>query len=217
MSGVATGEFMAEPWDIPPFPKQGNASQKVLFAAIGRATAAWADVEVTFAHLLSVFLAGNQFDARANRAYGEKETFAHRQALLTAAAEAHWRKRPDQALEGRLKELMILAMNLSRRRNDIAHGVLRFIHWIREPNSRATLLSGGADLRWCLIPPHFNGKKFTSENRPEYVFTSREINRFAEAFWDLARDSSNLARKVENAAAGRVAPKTVWKTILSDY
>jgi hypothetical protein len=87
----------------------------------------------------------------------------------------------------------------SARRNDIAHGLVRHIHWVIEPGSRETLigLAMAKRLHVCLIPPFFRGNKFTTKNRPSYCFTSREINRFSEAFWEVAREASRLSHDLE--------------------
>ncbi|MFN4166420.1 MAG: hypothetical protein ACK4GK_17745 [Ferrovibrio sp.] len=211
---------MSKPWDIPPFPKRGNASQATLFASVGRALMAWEEIETTFAHQYSLLVSGEQFDEAANQKYGKPNTFVERIAALEKAACKLWHKYPNQELEGRFMEILKLAKNYSARRNDIAHAVARFIHWIREPNSTDTLLSPNVDLRWCLVPPHFRGAKFTRRNVPDYVLTSREINVFAEAFWEIARAAAAFSRKIEAQARtlnGKSHPRMIPPPLVSRF
>jgi hypothetical protein len=52
--------------------------------------------------------------------------------------------------------------------------------------------------RYCMIPPHFRGEKFTGE-LPAYILSSREIKRFGEAFWELARRIEAFGFEIESA------------------
>jgi hypothetical protein len=183
---------MMNPWDRPPIPNRGNRSDRVLFEAIGRTLNAWEQVEAASAHLYSALLAGNPFDLSANRAYGEPTSFVQRSAGLQRAAQTYFTARPRQDLEAEFDRLVKLAIGYSARRNDIAHGLARFIHWVLEPASPEGLLTAPT-LQWCLVPPHFRKDKFTANNAPLYVLTSWEINEFGHVFWDIARGIANLS------------------------
>ena len=185
---------MGNPWDRPPFPKDGNVSQRVLFESIGRALMAWEEVEGSLAHLYSAISTGSQFDEPSNKAYGNPDNFRERLGALRQNACRYFVKNCDQHREGQFAKIAELAEGFSGRRNDIAHGRARPIQWILgKPRS----LLGDAPFRWCIIPPHFRGNKFTPGNVPHYVLTSREINVFAGKFWDVAVLASDLARKLE--------------------
>jgi hypothetical protein len=183
------------PWDQPPFPKHGN-SEAVLFEAIGRTLMAWEEVEGAFAHLYSTFLTGWPFDIKSNRQYGMPLNFVHRVQGLEKIACRYFQRKP-------------LAMGWGARRNDVAHGRARFIHWVLDPNSPQTLLSKGPPLRWCAIPPHFKGDKFTPDNKPSYVLTSREMRRFTKAFWDLARQTNSFMHAIEVPSAASYGRSTL--------
>ncbi len=188
---------MGEPWDRPPFPKRGNASQRVLFEFIGRALMAWEEVETALAHLYSIFSCGSKFDQAANREYGEPPNFAPRLRRLEERARGYFVAKPCQEQEGEFDNIIRLATAYAPRRNDIAHGVARPVQWVLDPNSHESLLSLAGEMQWCVIPPHFRDNKFTSENRPVYVLTSRETNRFSEAFWKITHRATKLATELD--------------------
>jgi hypothetical protein len=199
---------MSNPWDRPPFPTRGN-SERVLFEAVGRALMAWEEVEGAFAHLYSTFLTGWPFDLRANRKYGEPLNFVHRVEGLKKAGCRFFRRGPSQDREGEFDEVIRQALGWSARRNDVAHGRARYVHWVLDPSSRDTLLSASVSRKWCVIPAHFRADKFVDEDTPAYVFTSRELRRFADSFWDLARQANSLMHKIESpsdASYGRLLP-----------
>jgi hypothetical protein len=183
----------AQPWDPPPSPKRGNRSRRVLFEAIGRALATWEEVETMLAHLYAALGGHSMFDAVANNAYGSELNFRNRLSTLREIGCRHFQKHSDQALEGDLAWIIRHAEGYSQRRNDVAHGVVRFIDMVSDP--RKTLL--GSNGEWCLVPPHFRETKFTASNMPKYVLTSREINRLPEPFWQITRRTFHLARAVE--------------------
>lgn len=91
---------MPNTWDRPPFPKKGNLSQRVLFASLGAAINAWEEVEIALAHLHSVFVTGDRFNEPAMHYYGEPSNFVARVKRLEEAAETHFRRNCDQAIEG---------------------------------------------------------------------------------------------------------------------
>jgi hypothetical protein len=187
---------MGEPWDRPPFPTRGN-SERILFEAIGRALMAWEDVEGEFAHLYSTFACGWPFDLGNNRKYGEPLNFAQRIQGLEQMACRFFRLNPSQEREGAFADIVRLANGWSLRRNDVAHGRARLMHWVINPNSPETLLTAPQPLKWCVIPAHFKGDKFTADNKPAYVLTSREMRLFETAFWNIARQAGDLTHEFE--------------------
>jgi hypothetical protein len=188
---------MTEPWDRPPFPARGNRSERVLFESIGRALMAWEEAETTLAQLYAVFATGWARDEPANKEYGVPPNYGQRMQALEKKASVFFARYPSQDDEGAFSAIVQEANGYSGRRNDIAHGVTRHIHWIINPRSSESLLSLADRLGSCVVPPHFRGNKFTKKNTPEYVLTSREINRFALAFWDIARHVMNLGVLLE--------------------
>lgn len=161
----------------------------------------WEEFEAGLSHVYSAFCAPDRFNEAAMRKYGEPLNFVQRLKGLKTKGDDYFRRRPHQAKEGDFDSLVNLAENFSQRRNDIAHGVPRYIHWILDPNSPVTWLELAPKIAWCVIPPHFKGNKFTKARQPAYVFTSREINYFAGHFWKLIQASARLAHDIERIRA----------------
>lgn len=191
MSNIESGH----PWEIPPFPKRGDGSDRTTYAAVGHAISQWEVIEVEFAHLYSVLVAHSRFDVAANRAYGEPPNFKDRLAKLERMGKRYFTRYPSQENEGEFCQLTSRALHFSARRNDIAHSVARPIHWIRKPPR--TIIDGPKKMRWCLVPPHFKRTKFTNGHMPLYVYTSKEILFFAGHFRALALSVNRLTYKLE--------------------
>jgi hypothetical protein len=182
------------PWDAPPLPTRGNRSERVLYEAIGRALSTWEELETRLAGLYAAFCEQSQYDRATNNEYGAPANFRVRLAALERAGCRYFVKRPHQDLEGEFAWLIRTADGWAQRRNDVAHGIVRFLHMVRDP--QATLLSGNP-IECCLVPPHFREAKYISPDTPAHILTSREINSFAIAFWPIIRRASDLADAVE--------------------
>jgi hypothetical protein len=192
---------MVELWGRPSSAKRGY-SQRATYEAIGRALMAWEEIEGAFAHLHSAFLTGEKFNTGANREYGEPPNFVQRVERLKTAACCYFIKCPCQDVEGRFNDLVRHALGWSLRRNDVAHGRARPSSWIIDGETQ------GKD-RWCIVPAHFRGDKFP-DNHPAYVLSSRQIRRFADAFWELAHQVSDFGQEIEKAQNRRAlySPQT---------
>jgi hypothetical protein len=190
---------MTEPWDVPSFPKHGNKSQATFYAAIGRALMNWEEVEGALAHLYSALTTNTRFDVAANREYGTPDNFAARLHGLDRCGQKYFVTHHSQTLEGDFAKIIKYASGYSTRRNEIAHGRARPIQWVR-----GGLWTGA--YQWCVIPAHFRGKKFTKNDRPSYVYTSREMNRFAAAFWEIALWANDLGWRIETPQTWRDIP-----------
>jgi hypothetical protein len=186
---------MPDPWHPPPFPKRGNRSSRALYEAIGRALSTWEELETMLAHLYAALCGRSQFDTKANHAYGEELNFRNRLTELEHAGCRYFVKRPNQTQEGELAWVIRYVRGYSQRRNDVAHGVVRVLRMVLDP--RQGLLSVSLPTEWCLVPPHFREAKFVSPDTPAHILTSREINRFAAAFWPIIRRTHALATAVE--------------------
>jgi hypothetical protein len=198
---------MSEPWEIPPIPKRGDRSERVTHAAVGLAMSRWEGLEVSFAHLYSVFETRSRFDTDANRKYGIPLNFRERLAGLERSGGRFFAKHPNQDDEGRFSLVANDARRFSERRNDIAHGIARPIHWVLEPG-KSSILSAPYPMQWCIVPPHFKGTKFTRRHLPTYVYTSREIKGFCEFFYEMGMAANRLAHDLER----RYAPPTWLQT-----
>jgi hypothetical protein len=169
---------MSEPWGIPPFPQHGDPSPEITWAAVGRALSDWEErVELHFARLYARILSIPPAEAIFRPAYKDAPNFSDRASIIERAAEHDSILRPDQDQESMFKNAMSLARNLAKRRNDIAHGVVRF-HWQIDKSS----LEAVEINEYMLTPATYRAKMFDAATRPAYLFSSIEINYFAEQF-----------------------------------
>jgi hypothetical protein len=206
-SGIAISHVQGEhnmggnPWDPPPFPKRGNNSQATLFSAIGRALTTWEELESFLSNLYSSLCEKSAYDEKANFVYGQFASVNRRMDELNRVGSSYFTKRPNQNFEGELCSIIRDVNGWSARRNDVAHGVVRFIGLVRDNDDYIgkslghTLLT--VPIEWCLVPPHFKENKYVTGNTPAHILTSYEINKFAKAFWPLIRRVYRLSEAVE--------------------
>jgi hypothetical protein len=173
----------SNPWDIPPFPAQGDEDEDTTYAAVGRAISYWESIEVSLSYLYSAFV-GKPAQLGALREYGNGRIFAERMKGLKTAADGFFRRYPNQANEGRFDRLARSVTNFATRRADIAHGIVRPFQWDVPP--------GHARIQWCLVPPHYDQRRFDHANRPTYAYASREILQFAGQFHILNQEAENV-------------------------
>jgi hypothetical protein len=142
---------MASPWDIPPPPAIGDASEDITFASIGRALTRWEEFEVMLASLFSTLVGTDDNTAPAIRAYGSVITFRGRADLIRAAAEVHFMLFPNEALQKTFNSFVNqLTNHACARRNEIAHGIVRpFV----------SVIDGKTTRTFCLFPPYYAANK----------------------------------------------------------
>jgi hypothetical protein len=99
----------------------------------------------------------------------------------------------------RLERLKV-AQKFAPRRNDIAHGVVDYFNVTVETDLRQP---GGG---FAMFPSYANFKDRSIENRPDYCYTSIELEYFREQFDQLQAAPTNLAADIIHAAsAARIA------------
>lgn len=177
---------MADPWDPPPLPSRGDDDDDATYAGVGRVMSRWEAVEIELAHLYTV-LVGRPHDAGATREYGSGRIFHERLATLCAAAEDYFRIDPNQTREGETRELLRKVRGYSDRRNEIAHGIVRQISWVRGLREYLSPDAIG-HIQFCLVPPHYTFRKFDQANRPAYAYTSQELLILEQHLFDLAEE-----------------------------
>ncbi len=171
---------MADPWDIPPLAARGNKYPATLYAAVGRALSGWELLELQLARIYAAFVGVPPIEAIAMPAYRGATTFGGRAAVIEEAAERHFIKHPDQAIENDFKTLICDARNFASRRNDIAHGIVRPL-WTGDTDAE-TFAELGMRIEYVLAPATYKDKSFGPDRVPLYLFTSTEINRFKQHF-----------------------------------
>ena len=160
---------MADPWDVPPFPVEGDDIDDTTYAAVGRVLSRWEELEVCLTHLHAAFL-GRPHDPEAHRAYGQGTIFRTRFDTLKQAAERFFIFKPNQEREAKFDELADKALRFSDRRNEVAHGVVRPIHWYKSAEK-----GDRTSVQFILVPPHYNVRKFGLDYRPSFAYTSATL------------------------------------------
>jgi hypothetical protein len=197
-----------KPWDPPPPPNRGDATDLAVFAAVGRALTEWEKFEDSFANLFARFM-GMEGDALpASRAYGSIVSFRSRCAMVKAAADAFFLKEKESGAESHISKIIEFAEGLAPRRNEIAHGIVQHFD---EPDGFVSTPAGGVIVkmkRWgyAIAPPRHSTGKTTIEispilmeatiTVPKYRYTSAEIGDFANMFSTLARETEDVGKKL---------------------
>jgi hypothetical protein len=178
---------MASPWDVPPHAEVGDASEDITFASVGRALTKWEEFEVMFASLFATLVGTDGNTAPAIRAYGSVIAFRGRADLVRNAAEVHFMLFPDERLEKRFSAFINqLTKHAAARRNEIAHGIVK---------PYASMVDGKPTRTFALFPPYYAANKNELErievrdgghqvtwHTAKYIYSSIEINKFADGF-----------------------------------
>jgi len=170
---------MPNPWDVPPFPTEGDKLQDTTFASVGRALTAWEGFEVQLANLFAAICGAGDDTLSAVRAYGSVISFKGRSAMVKAAAVAYFHRFPNDKLAAALTSLLNDANKFSARRNEVAHGVVLF-------------LRSAPDSGFALQPAIYASSKNLLVGGPQYnilqeqyAYSSKEIEFFTGQFLAL--------------------------------
>lgn len=120
-----------KPWGPPsPLPKWGNQSRLRLYQAIGFALTQWEELELRLA-VFYLRLLGLEYhpDGKVKTAgYEDAKGVEGRLALIDKAADTYSIKFIDQNREIEIAELIGQVRLFTLRRNDIAHGAVRWVN-----------------------------------------------------------------------------------------
>lgn len=177
---------MPDPWDVPPLPDRGDDNEDATYAGVGRVMSRWEAVEVELAHLYTIFV-NRPHEADAIKGYGMGRIFAERLASLRGVTDLYFVSRSDQAVEGAPRDLLCRVRHYSDRRNEVAHGIVRQMRWVRSLRDNLAPDAVGK-FQFCLVPPHYTFRKFDQDNRPTYAYTSTELLSLEEKFYWLAQE-----------------------------
>jgi hypothetical protein len=194
---------MANPWDIP-YQKKfkwGDASEELIYQAVGRALSKWEGLEAEVTSLFGVITTGtDQWDyVPAVRAFGSVNSPVARAEMLSHAAEAffdHFENFGlyDEAQPHRdeLKELLVSYKGWSARRNDLAHGCVttNYLPDMFKDDQPVTAT-------YLLFPSHTSSKKWPLRWEPTYKYRASEIERFATEFESLHQRFSSYSDNLD--------------------
>jgi hypothetical protein len=197
-----------KPWDPRPWPKRGDDSIEVLYAAAARALSQWEFYEGALSLLFSAFVSTGLTQA-ARRAYRAVRTFEGRRDMLRAAAAAYFAEMPDSDLLARFNEILQNATNFAPRRADIAHAVVD--HFISYPGSALS-----EDATYCLYPSGASAEEGNHNNRPSYCFSSVELDYFFLEFYQLQEPAASVAVRIIKRDRRHIGRQTPCRTKASN-
>ncbi len=157
---------MPDPWEIPPIPDHGDASEDVTHIARSRALDAWELLEVA----LSVLDARFAKAVGSRTKYGSGQIFQKRLDILERNANKYFIKYPDQNNESDFDILVCHIRRYSYRRHDIAHGVV-------QPLGHTNIM--GID--FGLLPAVYTIDRERNPF-PEYIYNAEIITTFTDKF-----------------------------------
>ena len=156
-------------WDAPPLPERGDHSEDTTYAGVGRVLSEWEACEAELSHIYAMFVC-KFFQPEAYREYGAGRIFIDRLRIIRSAAEAYFVRHPNQEREGKFDQLAQLAEMCSARRNEVAHSIVREMGFVRSRR-----FGDPFGQQFCLVPSHYNYKRFGPDNMPTYAYTSAEL------------------------------------------
>lgn len=178
---------MADPWNTPPLPDHGDDDIDSTFAGVGRVLSQWESVELELCVLYALF-SRRVDDPVARQEYGKGRIFAERVKPLEDLAEK-WLQ--HQALECEFGNLIIAIRHFADRRNDVAHGIVRPIHWV------FPFQQTDYNFQYGLVPPYYDYKRYGLNNLPKYMYIRQMLD-------DLERKLFYLSAELTNFRTARI-------------
>jgi hypothetical protein len=177
------------PWDIPPRPENGDASEEFIFASVGYALTRWEILESWLARLYAITINVRGWEVPAERAFGIVATSRTRVDMISEAAAAVFLEFPDAEAQARLRRFLTTVGNYAGRRNDIAHGVVM-------PYRGAMAPFDGYGTGFVLAPARYMTRKQELHHHsllvPAYIYSSVQINYFGDRFTELATEAEQI-------------------------
>lgn len=183
---------MSSRWEIPPYPDAGTRTPGPVYRAVGIALSAWEDFELNLPRLLGAFTEVPAIKAIHDPSYTDAPRFVDRINVVEHAAETYFKRHCNQALESEFAHLASEAVLASRRRNDIAHGVVRSTINIKAYRREEYLLA----------PATYKAARFDEHGFPAFLYSSEIILSFARGFRSMQDPAMTLCVKVVRARAG---------------
>lgn len=163
---------MNNPWDNPELPTEADENIDHIYSGVGRVTSEWEGIEVGLCRIYSFFVKSPD-DYAAFTAYGEGKIFQARIDNLSNAARAYFITHRDQETEGEYHRLSVLASAYSKRRNDIAHGIVGPIQYYEWFSAKAQIKP--RTNYWALLPAYHKLSKPVMRTAPPYAYNSKTL------------------------------------------
>lgn len=128
-------------------------------------------------------------------AFKEAGRFVDRIAFVQKEAETFFIRYPDQDIEGLFFEIVQDTVAASRRRNDLAHGVIRSEDF--PPTSP----------RSYLVPSMHRSNRWATTNIPDYAYKSDDIHRFGQGFCTIRVFIHDLCEHIQAMRAASLGKR----------
>lgn len=174
------------PWEVPPFPADGDANSDMTFMEVGRALSMWEFFEAYFGLIFGMFVGATDHVAPALRAYGSVLAFRGRYDMARVSGEAYFARYHNAERDLEFKDLLTAANGFSGRRNEIAHGIVQ------------PYVPDGLTVRGYALGPSYhaaNKRKLSKEEgrtSAAYAYTSVELKAFTLEYETLGRRAVRL-------------------------
>lgn len=169
------------------YAKIGNPVAKDIYTSVGYALTQWELSEASLGSLFTAFVKPTGGNHLAYRAFGAVLVSGSRREMILEAAEVYFTFFSNEALLKRIDKLMDIYSDASRRRDEIAHGVV-----MSEP------LMPDRPPVYFLIPSFYASRKLDvlPPFRSKYRFSSKELDHYAKCFGELGARAGKLMQDV---------------------
>lgn len=167
----------------------GDEKDEITYTAIGRALSRWESAEIRVASLFALLIA-MPTPLPAIRAYGSVATFQVRKQMVLGAADSFFNTHPNDELHKKIKDLFSKYFDKAgSRRTEIAHGIVIS----KNPTKRKR--------QFFLAPAYYSSKNYDHKFNPAYLYSSKEIGEYREAFEQLTIYTHNWRQSLLKKAA----------------
>jgi len=184
----------------------GDSDPNDTFAAVGRALTSWEMIEEELASLCVIF-SGLAEDANNNKAisrlFGAIDSSGSRRNALREAGEVYfWHHDKDNVMMNKLEDLLENVSNASRRRDDIAHGVVAGFTTAKKDIGCLLIPSRyKSDRNKAFVPPvskiYIDDTEFPFNTLPgNYRYNMSDINNISNRFYLLSQAILNFIGEV---------------------
>jgi hypothetical protein len=194
---------MSNVWDIPYSPnfKVGDATDSVIYEAVGRALSRWEGLVADLTFVFAVLTSQDEpwHYNPAVRAFGSVQGAAAKSEMVQQAGEALFHNFERQLAvdcdeyRAELKLLLREYNGWGARRNDVAHGYVRETRMPDYAQDDMPIIS-----TYLLCPSHSASRKWPVGWEPVYQYTADEIEKFGASFDELAERVRQFAKRLEH-------------------
>jgi hypothetical protein len=169
------------------YSNEGNFNAADVYTSVGFALSQWETSETQLGALCTVLMKPKGGNHVAYRAFGGVLASGSRRDMIIAAANAYFSILPNSDLSQSIKRLMGIYSEASRRRDEIAHGVVM-----------GTPLMPNVSTLFFLVPSFYASKKHAPMPSFEttYRFGSKDLDHYAKCFAELGSRAGKIMQAV---------------------